>query len=107
MRSILLAVLSAAILAAQVDTGTFSGVVTDSSGAVIPGAHVRITRQDTNVETAVITNATGFYAAPALRPGPYFLLVSRDGFRAEKRTGIELRVQDRIASAVTPSATPL
>lgn len=81
---------------AQVDTGAISGVVTDSSGAMVPGAHVTIRRLETNVSSALVTNGSGFYSAPALRPGHYEISVVQTGFQTQKRTGIELRVQDRL-----------
>ncbi|MBI4909195.1 MAG: TonB-dependent receptor [Acidobacteria bacterium] len=96
MRVLLSTVLFSTLALAQVDTGTISGVVTDSTGAVIPGVRVQITHQNTNTEFNLTTNGSGFYAAPTLRPGPYFITVTMEGFRGEKRTGIELRVQDRI-----------
>jgi len=83
-------------LLAQVDTGAISGVVSDASGAVVPGAKVTITGVDTGLQTALVTNAAGFYAAPALRPGLYRVSAAASGFRAETRTGIELRVQERL-----------
>jgi hypothetical protein len=81
---------------AQVDTGAISGVVTDSTGAIVPGAKVAITETDTNAQVALATNDSGFYSAPSLRPGPYQVEVSKQGFQSQKRTGIGLRVQDRI-----------
>jgi hypothetical protein len=96
MRSLLTLTCFACAAFAQVDTGAISGVVSDSTGAVIPGVRVRIKHSSTNIQLDLTTNASGFYAAPALRPGPYEITVSKEGFRVEKRTGIELRVQDRV-----------
>jgi hypothetical protein len=96
LRSVLLAAFSISVTLAQVDTGGISGVVSDSSGAVIPGVQVQIVQENTNVRTDLATNASGFYAAPSLRPGAYRIQVTKEGFRAERRTGIELRVQDRL-----------
>lgn len=96
MRFLVGFILLSATAIAQVDTGSISGVITDSSGAVIPGVKVQIIQRDTNAEVSILTNGSGFYAAPTLRPGAYVLTVTKDGFRGEKRTGIELRVQDRI-----------
>ncbi|MDX1979795.1 MAG: carboxypeptidase regulatory-like domain-containing protein [Bryobacteraceae bacterium] len=116
MRHLLPWLFSTIALLAQVDTGAISGVVTDGTGAVIPNARIAITQTATGIETKLTTNATGFYAAPALRPGKYTVGASADGFRAETRTGIELRVQERLeisfqleigaaAAEVTVSAT--
>jgi hypothetical protein len=80
---------------AQVDTGAVSGVVTDRSGAVVPGTKVRIVQQGTNTVTELETNDAGFYSAPALRPGNYEITVSKDGFRPQKSQPFDLRVQDR------------
>ena len=96
MKYVFLAVFSVCAVYAQVDAGGISGVVTDGSGAVVPGVRIQITQENTNVSTEFATNASGFYAAPALRPGAYRITVTKEGFRAEKRTGIELRVQDRL-----------
>ncbi len=96
VRPLFLAAFSVCAVLAQVDSGGISGVVSDTTGAVIPGARVRIVQENTNVATDLVTNASGFYAAPALRPGAYRIAVTKDGFRAERRTGIELRVQDRL-----------
>ncbi|HYM09373.1 MAG TPA: carboxypeptidase-like regulatory domain-containing protein, partial [Bryobacterales bacterium] len=81
---------------AQVDTGSISGVVTDPSGAVVPAAPVVITNQATNISQQLETNASGFYSAPALKPGVYTIAARHPGLRAEMRTGVELRVQDRL-----------
>jgi len=101
MRSLVcraLVLLGASIAAsmAQVDTGSISGIVTDSTGAVVPGVAVTVTQQETNVRTTLTTNETGFYSAPGLRPGQYAVTAGKAGFQTQRQTGIELRVQDRL-----------
>jgi hypothetical protein len=96
MRRLLLAILFVGAAFAQVDTGGISGVVTDSTGAVMRGVRIQIVQESTNIHLDLKTNASGFYSAPALHPGQYDITASVDGFRAEKRTGIDLRVQDRL-----------
>ncbi len=91
----LFAILAAAVLA-QVDTGAISGVVTDSTGAIVPGATVAITQEETNVRVTLSTNDAGIYSAPSLHPGVYDIEVSKTGFQPQKKTGAALRVQDRI-----------
>ncbi len=103
-------------LMAQVDTGTISGIVTDSSNAVIPKAQVIITQQETDQHLRLAANDSGFYSAPGLRTGHYSIQVSHQGFQAQKKTGIQVNVQDRLqvnftlavgaaASEVTVEAT--
>ena len=95
-RRLALLAMSCAAAMAQVDTGTISGIVTDSSGAIVPGAQVRVTRQETNVHLTLPTNEAGFFSAPALHPGHYDVAVTKEGFQSQKKTGLELRLQDRL-----------
>lgn len=81
---------------AQVDTGAISGVVTDATGAVVPGAQATITQTETNANVRLTTNEAGFFSAPALHPASYNITVSRTGFQTQTKTGIQLRVQDRL-----------
>jgi hypothetical protein len=82
-----------ALAVAQSITGSITGVVTDSSGAVIPGASITVLNTDTNVRTTVETDASGNYSAPLLPRGNYKLEVSAPGFRHFIREGIVLQVQ--------------
>ncbi len=91
----LLALLTSAAIA-QTDTGAISGVVTDASGAVVPGAQVTITQTETNVHISLTTNETGFYSEPALHAGTYAVEVAKPGFQTVKRTNLDLHVQDRL-----------
>jgi hypothetical protein len=50
-------------LAAQITTASLQGIVRDSSGAVIPGAQVRVVDTGTNVATAVTTGNNGRFLA--------------------------------------------
>ncbi|MBI3683546.1 MAG: TonB-dependent receptor [Acidobacteria bacterium] len=83
-------------LFAQVDTGAISGVVTDATGAIVPNAKVTVTGVETGVQTPLVTNSAGFYSAPALKSGKYSVTVVAQGFRTATRTGIEIRVQERL-----------
>ena len=95
MRLVVVVVFSALAAMAQVDTGAILGVITDRSGAVVPGASVKIVEESTNSFTDLRTNDSGFYSAPALRPGRYQVTVSKEGFRPQKSQPFDLRVQDR------------
>ena len=91
MRPVVVVVFSALAVMAQVDTGAILGVITDRSGAVVPGASVRIVEESTNSFTDLRTNDSGFYSAPALRPGRYQVTVSKEGFRPQKSQPFDLR----------------
>src|ERR1700758_5368064 len=72
--------------------GSVSGVVTDSSGAVVTGATVRVTNVDTNVTTTWKTNAAGLYNATSLNPGTYKVLAEAKGFKVAVANNISLEV---------------
>lgn len=82
---------------AQVDTGTLSGVVRDQSGGIVQNAAVRIENPATGVSQSVATNSQGLYSVPDLKAGTYQVSVSAQGFETITKTGIALRVQDRVA----------
>ena len=96
LRAAALFALATLIALPQTDTGSISGVVTDSTGAVVPAALVTITQTETNVRVSLVTNGSGFFSAQALRPGHYDVEASKNGFQSQRRTATELRVQDRL-----------
>lgn len=77
---------------AQVTTGTISGTVSDSTGAVIPGANVAIRNIDTGISRTVSTDAAGRYTAPQLGLGNYEVTAEAPGFQSVVRSGITLTV---------------
>src|ERR1035438_239231 len=70
---------------AQAPTGTISGTVTDTSGAVIPNAKVVVTNRDTGIVTNLVTNEAGIYAIPALSAGTYSIATEAAGFASRTR----------------------
>jgi hypothetical protein len=82
----LLAVLCAG-LSAQVETSTsIRGIVTDASGAAVPGAKVFIKNVGTNEERSSSTDGSGFYAFPSVIPGTYNVSVEHPGFKRAEVT---------------------
>src|ERR1700712_3296683 len=61
--------------------GGLQGTVTDSTGAVVPGAKVTLTSNDTNIARQATTNENGVYSVPSLAPGRYSIKVEKLGFR--------------------------
>jgi Carboxypeptidase regulatory-like domain len=66
--------------AAQTVTGTVTGIVTDQSGAVIPGANVVATNMDTGVNSSATSDSAGVYRIGFLPIGPYQVTVTAQGF---------------------------
>jgi hypothetical protein len=66
----------------QSDTGTIIGMVKDTSAAPVPRVKIIVTdaRTNTDVFTA-LTDATGRYTAPALKPSDYVLTAEMTGFK--------------------------
>jgi hypothetical protein len=76
-----LLILNGASLRAQVDRATISGLVTDSSGGVLPGATVVVASIATDVKSTQQTSDTGGYQVGNLIPGKYRVEVELSGFK--------------------------
>ena len=75
------------------DTASITGVVTDTSGAVISGAQVSLTNPATGVQYQGLTNTEGSYTISEVKPGPgYTATFSHDGFTSVQVTGLYLNV---------------
>ena len=61
-------------------TATLSGIVTDPSDAVVPGANVKIHSLATGLDRQATTDSAGIYAVPSLEPGDYQVQVTAAGF---------------------------
>src|SRR5262245_16125870 len=77
--------------AAWAQTGsTIAGVVTDPSGAVLPGVTVEAASPALIEQVrTVVTNSQGRYSIVELRPGTYTVTFSLTGFNTVKRQGVE------------------
>src|SRR6266699_4622462 len=84
--------LSTSVIRGQVTTGTISGTVADSSGAVLPGVNVTIQNEDTGIGRTVQSDAAGRYGAQQLGLGRYKVTANKEGFQTEVRSGIVLTV---------------
>src|SRR5262245_31223521 len=102
-RSSAIALLLLGIAAArgQTQTATVHGVITDSSGAVVPDAPVTLTNVDQNRSWRATTNSEGEYVFVQIPPGNYALAVEAKGFKKHQRTGLTLEVAQATALDVT------
>src|SRR4051812_19968480 len=85
-----LLLLATTVASAQVTTGTISGTVRDTSGAVLPNASIAIKNVDTGSGRTVQSDNGGRYSAPALGLGNYEITASASGFQTAARKGVEL-----------------
>src|SRR5580692_8519417 len=76
----------------QTDTGSITGEVTDSTGAVVAGAHVIAHNIDTGVDTATTTNLSGVYTIQFLTIGHYQVTVQANGFETALVQAFNLEV---------------
>ncbi len=74
----------------QSATGSISGTVADSSGAVIPKATVILTDEATKGKRDSVSNNSGVFNFPSVYPGTYTLTISADGFRTWEERQIVL-----------------
>src|ERR1700746_1056810 len=77
-------------LSAQGNFGHIPGTVTDSTGAVIPGATVSVIDKDRGLARTLTTDEAGLYNAPNLIPGPSTVRAELPGVKRlerEKRRG--------------------
>ena len=75
----------------QTSRGTLTGIVTDSSGAVIAKANVTITQQGTNLKRDTSTNEAGVYRFDAVDLGTYSIQIKVAGFRTSDTTGVDIQ----------------
>ncbi len=98
------AVMLCGILAyGQTTGGTIVGVVSDESGARLPGVTVTIPHLDTAIVRSVTADEAGRYRAPSLGLGNYVVKAELAGFRTAVRSGIQLTVAAEVVVNLTLS----
>jgi hypothetical protein len=91
----LLAMAAPALHAQSSYTAQLSGLVTDSSGAVVPGAKVILTDEATSVATTVVTNSNGVYVLTNLRPATYTIRAEAANMAPQERKSVVLAVSQQ------------
>src|SRR5450432_1682253 len=96
MRTTLISTVAVAIVCgwqafAQTSAGV-KGIVTDSSGAMVPGAEIVVTNLDTGARRQTLTSETGVYDVPLLQPGRYTIAGHKQGFKQAMRDGLQLEL---------------
>ena len=94
--SLLLALCCLPALMAQSGRGSLSGVVKDSSGAVVVGAEVVITNLDTGVELKTQSTDAGVYRIPYIPLGKYRVSATLTGFKKAVRENVSIHVTEAV-----------
>jgi hypothetical protein len=70
---------------AQTGTGRISGLVKDSTGAIVPGVTILAVHEETGIRHEPVTTEAGLFLFPSLPVGPYTLRAELSGFRPISR----------------------
>ena len=81
--SLILALFLVTTALAQVDRAVLEGTVSDSTGATIPGAAVKILAVDTGISQEQRSNSNGYYRFPGLAVGRYSVTFANTGFKTK------------------------
>src|SRR5690348_10512183 len=90
--ALVVSILFASQVRAQVAGATLSGTVNDPSGATVPNAQVSAKNTATGVTRAATTDSAGFYSIPNLLPGNYEITVTATGFSTTVQSNVALAV---------------
>lgn len=85
-------------LNAQSISGTITGRVVDQSGAVISGATVQLTDQNTNVTVRTKVLSSGNFVFPAVLPGTYSVTIQAPGFKVLTKRDLTLTANERLSA---------
>ncbi len=90
--AIVTALAFALVCSAQVERATITGTLTDTNGAVVPGAAVRVIQESTNETQTLQTDSAGEYTANNLTPGSYTIEAEKEGFTKHVNKGFVVQV---------------
>src|ERR1700733_4512663 len=87
-------------------TGLIDGTVSDSAGAVIPGAAITVRNQQSGASRSVPSNGVGAFSIPDLPVGTYDLTVAKAGFKTFQVSDARLSVNQSltVAASLEPGA---
>jgi hypothetical protein len=106
LRFTVLGALSLPLLVGQSDVARIAGTITDTSGAVIPGAAVTAKNEKTGQDRKVVADSTGRYVIPNLSPSTYAITAEAASFSESRYSGVPLSVgQERVVNITLQPST--
>jgi hypothetical protein len=94
-------ILIALSLYGQAPTANLTGLIKDPTGAVVPGARLRLTDKSLGTERSTVSNGDGYYSFQLLPPGNYRLRIEKQGFNTLEQPAIQLNVQETVRMDLT------
>ncbi|RXH54374.1 TonB-dependent receptor [Granulicella sibirica] len=88
---------------AQMDQGSIVGTVIDPTGAIVPGAHVKLTNEQNGFALERVADDSGSYVFTPIKIGTYTLTVSASGFRTFEQKSVNVTAGARIEVPLTLS----
>lgn len=85
---LLVLILLSSLSFAQQLTGTLTGTVADSAGAVVPNAKITMKNESSGDLRTSVSNGAGYFSITAVQPGSYTVSIEAPGFKTWQRTGI-------------------
>ena len=82
---------------AQSGTSTINGVVTDQTGAAVPGATVTVKNPATGFTRSTTTRADGRYSFPGIAPASYTIEVEAANFKKALNTSVQASSSKRVS----------
>jgi len=92
---------TAVVAFAQSTPSTMTGLVKDSSGAIIPGARVQVVNEGSGVAVVAVANSAGLYRSPSLAPGAYRIEAEANGFQKLVRGNLTVQIGQTLQVDVT------
>jgi Carboxypeptidase regulatory-like domain len=81
-------------------TASLGGTVTDPTGAVVPGASIKVRSLATNLVRETVSDSAGAYVVPSLQPGDYEIRTTAAGFGTSVIKSVTLQVDQSVTANV-------
>jgi Carboxypeptidase regulatory-like domain len=94
-------VCASAAASAQAGLGGISGLISDPSGAIVPGAKVVAQNRASGIKNTTVSTAAGVYSFVALVPGTYDLSATQKGFETSLQKNILVTIDQVATSNIT------
>src|SRR5260370_39043044 len=95
----MLTVLLGTAFGQSTNSGDIRGVVTDSTGAALPGVNVTVLNVNTGVSKVYVTNNDGIYDTSSIVTGTYKITFEKSGFKEFVRSSVTLNAENMGISA--------